>query len=412
MALSTPSLWNWFEFNGKGASFERADAYLERSGATDLFICLDFRGECHSIDSEINKSFDLIVPEATRWACLEAIIPGEKTMNIVLERLCMCEGAPKLRFLELLAPGYNDADFTATERGDSPKRLFSGNAPRLCEIYLREVPLRWESDLAMFAGIESLTLDNHRFAYRPSYGHWIRLLSHAHNIRSLDVENSGPNAMIRRDSRERTIILPNLGELRLAQMEPTAAVEIMHSLHAPWLKRLVLEPGENFNYKEFLHRALLNPPHCFSPLLRLKELVLGELALTPDDVETLYCYSPVLEVLKIDLLSLETHFLTLINPSPKGNRGYYDHPLPELKELFVIGAGGHFAALTAMVEHRRKLHHARPLIISKIKKLVLCWQDVIRPMDAKRLKSCVKDVRILAGGNYEGGLRGRINQLW
>ena len=403
-ALGTSSLWRELEFKGKRNDIKRAEVYMERCNDGPLFIIMDLYPDRPNVGSEIEKILDLIVSQVGRWGSLKAKIAAGKPMNIVLDRLYACKEAPQLRSLCLLAFDYYEvADFGATEGVDRPKRLFSGNTPMLRQLFLHGVPLAWEANLAVFAGLENLVLQSYHLAHRPSYEQWARILSRAHNIRSITVSDSGPNATNQSLPHEGTIIVSRLEELIIGSLEPATATAIMHRLDTPRLRVLELDPGQEYAYKNFLHRVLLNARNPFSPLPRLNELRLGCLNLTPGDVETLYGSLPVLRVLRLDLTTLQEHFLTLINPPSKVAASRRYGPLPNLTELFLIGEAGVLEPLKTTVRRRQAISDIIPQLCTKIEKLVLCWLDtMLAPEAVKRLRTLVEDVRVLAGDGYDG----------
>lgn len=424
--MATPRLWSLLRFSGERKTFEQSDAHIKRSGDTGLHIHIDFTDKNANpgrpstsidIESELQKTFDLVIPVVERWKAFDIVIPGNEHVDVVLKHLYECKAAPRLEAIAMSICDVEDykVDIEFETHKNPPKPLFSGRTPSLVDVSIVDVPLRWKVNQTVFKGLVNLKLEGHIFENRLSYKQWDCLLTDSPDLRKLQILYSGPGEVEHYIPRNNTILLPTLEELYLGYLEPDEAIKTICHLCTPNLRTLKLELDEdNFDYQAFLHETLLKPLLGVSPLAHLIVLILGGLTVACEDVEMLYCSLPMLEELRLNLFYLESHFLTTVNLVPTRDRSggvntenleVRGRPLvlPRLERLFLTGVNDSdlISSLRTVLAERQSLHKAHPTLTSAIQKLILCRSDCLCQDDVVWFRQHVADVYILDGKTYD-----------
>lgn len=178
VALEDPSLWTNIPFSHP----RWAKEMLERSKGASLTIVAD-------LYAKNSSHMELVRSALTRISRIQKLSLTQNSNENLLETTLwgLVEPAPRLESLKV---SFNDIN--SVHR--LPLRIFSGEAPRLRELDLRDCALTW--DAPFLRGLTSLKMSSIPLKARPSMSHILAALRNMPNLSTLVLRNILPESSL------------------------------------------------------------------------------------------------------------------------------------------------------------------------------------------------------------------------
>ncbi|KAG7088466.1 hypothetical protein E1B28_012455 [Marasmius oreades] len=436
VALETPTLWTSMSFC-YGSSIDSAKTWVERSknqpleididcslpedepilrhedGFSDDELVEDYEHEDEGGDhpntaqtqtsedlpipskSQIAEFLNVVMPHVNRWQSFRLTASHYDRIFLVLERLSQCQSAPALELLEL--SNHDDQEDYETFPQPEYKQgflLFNGNAPNLKFVRFWGVHLDWDASLSFMKGLREIELAYHTNDVRPSFGTFANMVTASPDLETLSLATSGPMRSSPESpwpETQRTIEIPSLKELVLAQHEQEYIMNLLSLLSTPNVVSLNLD----FDSQDFTELAMLlaKPLHdrrAGSLLSGLQQLKISGMPCNTKAREAMLEQLVNLKIINLNCCDEEeVEFFDLIKkmkPSPDGN---YETPgpsvlyCPNLISIYTTGIDG--KQMKAFIEARRQ--GGVP-----VKRVGMSEDDDVEEREEKWLKEHVEEV--------------------
>lgn len=166
LALSTPSVWNAFYYDGSLATripLDRLEAYLERSGSYPLELWFNFTGSGEGWEVEHLKLLKLASPHIHRCRVFQVLSDNDTSIN-ELQQILQNASAPMLEHLAICPDQELNSDQQTLMQQWIPN-IFLPGTPSLA--YLRLDETSFESFRPSFTSVVQLRLEK-RAAFNPN----------------------------------------------------------------------------------------------------------------------------------------------------------------------------------------------------------------------------------------------------
>ncbi|KAJ3536412.1 hypothetical protein NM688_g6841 [Phlebia brevispora] len=438
VALGNPTLWSVIEFVGQ-PTLQMNKLFLERARNAPLFISIDCsaaaEGNAHpenemelsqletakknEVYMALEEFLRLIQPHAWHLRELEVMVSHYLLMQLTLETLGSCSGAPILQTLQLYfyEDSDDDAQFNPPEYREQDFVIFHGDVPRLTRVALWGVHLDWKRS-TFLSGLQEIEFAYHALDVRPSYRDFLRILRTSPALRCLSLCESGPAGMpvdwlasmtedgVNAEDSEMSgesplsITLP-IPDLVLAFLPPDYLAELLKRISVPNVTHLALD-FEDDDYTPLLER--ISTPLASAGETRSVLAGLESLKLSGIPTRGIAVVSKVLSELQ-NLVALNINFNHVdrlwykllhhpedVEPNHSTARTVY---CPRLHSLTVSGLNG--SEVRRLVEERINRGY-------KLKQVYMDEADDLASRDQKWLEENLETFEFFEGSDDEDEL--------
>ena len=315
VALNTPQLWTNIHITSQDScQVQMADAYLSRSGALPLTIHLVI----DNFDLEVASAYHNLIAHLPRWSRLWLHCHWQVDLDKFLAPI-ENSTAPCLKLIDIFLGSMPNPDMI-------DRRIFSGGAPFLTYVRLRNLALR--SCLPPLQSVTSLRLDEPNQALYTSPSQLASMLNELPALTHLVLsghygEDGAPLALIELPS------LRSLHTLIFTDMFPT----LLNMISAPHMESLLLEEISAGHLDEFANLTFGSPK--FPSLKSLTILPKPRQAFTLSTWENVICVFPT-----VSCMTLSSHdpcdFLISLGPQTRPGSQDSVIPWPDLHTLTLI----------------------------------------------------------------------------
>ncbi|KIM38602.1 hypothetical protein M413DRAFT_239595 [Hebeloma cylindrosporum] len=237
---------------------------------------------------ELGQILDLVEPEVSRWAVFE-FHGNHAGYTFLMSRLHALPDAPRLETFRVYYFGHED-----DKAGFLP---FHGDAPRLKEVILWNVPINWDATLTSFLrGLEVFQLYHQPEGTHPSYKTFAQIINNSPDLHTFSLSRCGPvlSADVPYDTDIESggwgttpLTILSLKNMLLELHDPRYATALIKHLDVPNVTSLVIDYGGE-DYSEFVD-ALSKPVNgrTESILQHIKHMAIGGLPCSVNSAEAL-----------------------------------------------------------------------------------------------------------------------------
>lgn len=232
IALGTPSLWTNIHITALDSVHrDKADTYLDRSGALPLSLRIDFLGDA---SDPIDQICELFTSHIDRWLHLRVFFVTVEAFERFIP-LLSTSYAPNLRSCHLDVADHNDNQSgIAVYTDNSETSIFASGAPSLVSFGGRGLALhRWRPPLGK---LTDLRIHDPAPLHAMSFAYFASILNDMVSLRHLIIVGDIMNSW----TTPATIILPCLLSFHVRANFQRLA-ELLGALRAPLLHSLLLE---------------------------------------------------------------------------------------------------------------------------------------------------------------------------
>ncbi|PPQ82602.1 hypothetical protein CVT25_007117 [Psilocybe cyanescens] len=234
-ALRTPSLWTSIEISGI-ASLGWASVCIERTGACNLDILIDFSDGTLMHGRELECMLGLITPHSRRWCGLAIRSVYERVLNPIITRLCS-HPVPRLQHLSLEVDDVEHIYRFDIDRDSKHPQIFETGTPHLRFVRLRGMAIHFCRP--QLDRVVTLHLD-HTIQVPISYSMFCGIITQSTCLEHLSICGD----FIDRQSwpgRSNVIRLCKLHSLRLCGVGGEIYAGVLLGIETPSLKSLIIK---------------------------------------------------------------------------------------------------------------------------------------------------------------------------
>ncbi|KAG8945249.1 hypothetical protein FRC04_001089 [Tulasnella sp. 424] len=232
----SPSLWNRIHWSDTS---EVVGTALQRSSSHPLDVVLDTSANMLRGQNYMSSLMTTLNPHRHRWRSMDISVPGPWMGEVIAG---LREPTGSLEKLSLTD------EYNTSSTGEND--LFGGTAPRLTELTLNGVSIRWDSEV-----LYDLTVLDLSWIRFPSTRTILNILLHSPQLRTAVIYRCTTDSM--HEPSSSSIQLPHLASLQLDLGALGAIEEVLEHIAAPGRCSLATSLQVNEKIEEFLQRRLL-----------------------------------------------------------------------------------------------------------------------------------------------------------